>query len=33
LAQEAEAREGVRVVSGPHPLRFDQAGALVLPEG
>ncbi len=28
-----ERREGVRVVSGPHPLRFDADGTLVLPEG
>jgi len=33
LAAEAETREGVRIVSGPHPLRFDEDGALVLPEG
>ena len=33
LAQDAQGREGVRVVSGPHPLRFDEQGALVLPEG
>jgi len=33
LAQDVQGREGVRVVSGPHPLRFDEQGALVLPEG
>jgi hypothetical protein len=33
LAQDAEGRDGTRVVSGPHPLRFDEQGALVLPEG
>jgi len=33
LAEEATRRDGVRVVSGPHPLRFDAEGALVLPEG
>ncbi|MBM3475604.1 MAG: hypothetical protein FJX75_20260 [Armatimonadetes bacterium] len=31
LARDVQGREGVRVVSGPHPLRFDEQGALVLP--
>jgi hypothetical protein len=31
LAQGVQGRAGVRVVSGPHPLRFDEQGTLVLP--
>jgi hypothetical protein len=33
LAEEARQQEGVRIVSGPHPLAFDGQGALVLPKG
>lgn len=31
LAEEAGQRPNVRVISGPHPLRFDQQGGLLLP--